>query len=98
MATSAPTMSALTTSAPAVDAGGGGDRDAGAELRAEDGDPSQRQSQLAGLAQLDAIHDLERVEVEVGLIEAVEQHEPVGPGVDRLRLRSGPWPSSTGSA
>ena len=69
----------------AVDAGGGGDRDVGAELRAQDGDPSQGQSQLAGLAQLDAIHDLERVEIEVGLVEAVEEHEPVGTG-SRRRL------------
>ena len=34
------------------------------------------------LAELDAGDDVEGVEVEVGLVEAVEQHESVGAGVD----------------
>ena len=84
MATSAPTMSALTTSVAGVDAGGGGQRDGGAELRPQDGDPAQGQPQLPGLAQLDPGDDVERLEVEVGLVEAVEQHQPVGAGVDDL--------------
>ena len=27
-------------------------------------------------------HDLERLQIEVGLVEAVEEHQPVRPGVD----------------
>ncbi len=40
--------------------------------------------------------DLERLEVEVGLVEAVEQHEPVGAGADGRARRSWRAPSSTG--
>ena len=65
-----------------VHAGRGGQRHVGAELGPQDGDPPQRQAQLPRLAELDAGHDVERVEVEVGLVEAVEQHQSVGAGVD----------------
>ena len=66
------------------------------ELRSQDGDPAHRQAHLPGLAQLEPRHDLERLEVEVGLVEAVEQHEPVGAGRERAAPRSWRRPSSTG--
>ena len=89
MATSAPTMSALTTSVPAWMPDRRRQRDVRAELWPQDGDPAQRQPQLPRLAQLDAGHDVERLEVEVGLVEAVEQHQPVGAGVDDARREVG---------
>ena len=61
------------------DAGGGRDGHARAQLRAQDGDPAHRQPQLPGLAQVHLRHHVERVEVEVRLVEAVEQHQAVAP-------------------
>ena len=46
----------------------------------QDRDPEQRQADLLGPAQLQGRRDLQRLEIEVGLVEAVEQHEPVGAG------------------
>ena len=64
---------------PDMDAGGRGERHAGTELRPQDGDPADRQAQLGRLAQLEARHDLQCLEVEVRLVEAVEQHQPSAP-------------------
>ena len=69
------------------DAGRGGQRDGGPELRPQDGDPPQREPKLPLVAQLDAGDDVEGVEVEVGLVEAVEQHEPVGAGSSTLAAK-----------
>ena len=86
MATSAPTMSALTTSVPVVmpdvAASAIQDRAGGSRIAIQ----RRGQAQLPRLAQLDAGHDLQRLEVEVGLVEAVEQHQPVGPFGDDVVL------------
>ena len=85
MATSAPTSRALTASLPGVDPRGGRQRDAGRQLRPQDGDPAQRQT--AGPRSWHssiAVDHVERLEIEVRLVEAVEEHEPVGAGRDDL--------------
>ena len=55
-------------------------RQPGTELRPKDRDPAHGQPHLPGLAQLEPGHDLERFQIEIGLIEAIEQHEAVGAG------------------
>ena len=69
-----------------------------AELGSQDRDPAQRQPQLPGVAQLEPRLDFERLQVEVGLVEAIEQDQAVGPGVDGRLRRNSQRPSRTGSA
>ena len=83
--TSAPTMRPLTTSRPGVDAGGRRQGHVGTQLRPQDRDPAHRQAHLPRLAQLEPRHDVQRVEVEVRLVEAIEQHEAVGAALDDCR-------------
>ena len=71
------------------DAGRRGQRDGGSELGPQDGDPAQGEPQLPRTAQLDAGDDVEGVDVEVGLVEAIEQHEPVGTGGFDARRKVG---------
>ena len=59
----------------AVHAAGDGQRSGAVELGAQDGGPAQGQAQLPRLAQRDRGQDLARIGVEVGLVEAVEQHK-----------------------
>jgi hypothetical protein len=56
----------------------------GGDLPVEDGRPAQRQPQLLGGRQRQLGGHLQGVEVEVGLVEAVEQHQPVSAGPDQL--------------
>ena len=65
-----------------VDARGRGDAHARSELRPEDGRPAQRQAQLRGVAEGHLRHHRQLVEVDVGLVEAVEEHEAVGARLD----------------
>ena len=78
IATSAPTIRALSASVPEWIPEVAASPTRRPELGPQDGDPAQRQAQLPGAAELDAVDHLERLEVEVGLVEAVEQDEPVG--------------------
>ena len=78
MATSAPTMRAFRASVPEWIPRRRRQPDAGPQLRSQDADPAQRQPQLPRAAQLDAVDHLERLQVQVRLVEAVEQDEPVG--------------------
>ena len=65
-----------------MDAGAGGQ--GRWQLAVEDADPAQRQAQLRRVAQVEGGGDLQGLGVDVGLVEAVEQHQPVGAGVDQL--------------
>ncbi len=65
-----------------ADPGGGGQGCVRAELGSQDRDPAHWQAQLPGLAQVEPGDDLERVEIEVRLVETVEQDQPVRPGID----------------
>ena len=75
---------------------GGRERDVRIELRSEDRDPADRQPHLPRLAELESRDDLDRFEVEVRLVEAVEQDEPVGPGIGRRSREDWRTPSRTG--
>ena len=98
MATSAPTISALTTSPPEWTPDVAAKETRGSEHGAQDRDPAQRQAQLPRLAQVDPRHHVAGLEVEVGLVEAVEEHEAPGAGRGDLVRRSWPWPCSTAPA
>ena len=82
MATSAPATQHLDHVGGGVDAGRGGQR--GRDLLVEDRDPAQRQPQLLRGGQDQARGDLQGLQVQVGLVEAVEQHQPVGACLDQL--------------
>ena len=46
----------------------------------QDREPAQAQEQLVRAREVEPRHDLEVLDVDVGLVEAVEDHEAVGPG------------------
>ena len=86
MPTSAPASRALSSAVGVVDAAGDGQR--GVDAAVQDGDPAQRQQQLGGRAQVPACGVVSmRLQVDVGLEEAVEQHQAVG-----ARPRPAAWP------
>ncbi len=58
-----------------------GQRQVGRDAPVQDRDPAQRQPQIVRAAERQAGHHLQRLQIEVGLIEAVEQHQPVGAGL-----------------
>jgi hypothetical protein len=67
-------MTALIASSGRVDAPGDGER--GLDAPGEDREPAQPQEQLARVREPDGRHDVEGHGVDVGLVEAVEDHEP----------------------
>ncbi len=80
MATSAPASSSFTTASaswtPVVAA-------SDASMRpVQDRHPPQYESHLGRRAQDEVGRRGERLEIDVGLVEAVEQHQSVGAGVD----------------
>ena len=58
-----------------------GDRQVGPDVAVEDRDPVQAQEQLVAGSTGSAWRHLQLVEVEVRLVEAVEEHQPVRAGV-----------------
>ncbi len=80
IATVAPAIMALSTSravwTPPVAARSADDP------AVEDRDPAQRQAQVVRVAQRQARHNLQHLQVQVRLVEAVEQHQAVGAGLD----------------
>jgi hypothetical protein len=62
-----------------VDPGRGSER--ALDLSGEDGDPAEREAQLRRAAEVERGLDVEHVQVDVRLVEAVEEHQPVGAGV-----------------
>ena len=56
-------------------------REVGMYPTVQDGDPAQGQAHGLGRAQVDARGDAHALQVDVGLVEAVEQHQGVGPGL-----------------
>ena len=76
MATLAPAIMALSTSRRGVHAAGQGEIRIDAAM--QDGDPAQGQAQVAGCAQVKSVCDLQFFEVEIGLVEAVEEHQSIG--------------------
>src|SRR5271165_5778519 len=52
----------------------------GPQLAVKQGDPAQRHPHSHGSAQEDVWSNLEAFEIDVGLIEAVEEHQAVGAG------------------
>ena len=49
----------------------------------QDGDPAQGQAQFVRGAQVQGRHHFQRFDIQVGLVEAVEQHQAVGAGFDQ---------------
>ncbi len=98
MATLAPAIMRLQHVGGIVHAAGDGD--VGLDLVIEDRDPVQAQAQLVRAAEDQVRHDLQLLEVEVGLIEAVEDHEAVGAGfvqcVGKVRQRGEVGPELDG--
>ena len=78
MATLAPAIMALEHILGGMHAAG--QREVSMDLAVQDGDPAQRQTQLGGGAQIKAVDDFQLFQVEVGLVEAVEEHQPIGAG------------------
>ena len=72
----APAITALRASSAGVDAAADGERRPHAA--GQDRQPAQAQQQLGGSERCSARHDLERLGVDVGLVEAVEEDEAVG--------------------
>ena len=56
------------------------DRQVGVNMSEDDRDPMQPQQQFLGATQSQAGHDFEQFEIQIGLIEAIEQHQRVGAG------------------
>ena len=77
MATLAPAIIDLQHVGRRVDAAGHGQ--VGLDPAVEDGDPVQAQQQFVRRAQAQGRPDLQQAQVEVRLVEAVEQHQGVGP-------------------
>jgi hypothetical protein len=88
MVTSAPTMSSLiTSSGPCTPLVAG---EAGPDAAMKNSDPGQRQAQVLRGAEKHARFDLQFFEVDVGLVEAVEQHQSVG--AQLIHALGGSWP------
>ena len=67
-----------------VDAAAG--RERGPHAAVQDREPAQPEQQLGGVGEVERRHDLERLGVDVGLVEAVEEDEAVGAErVERVR-------------
>ena len=60
-------------------------RELTADATREQRDPAQREAEVGRRRQVDRRRDVERVEIEIGLIEAVEAHDRVGARVDEPR-------------
>ena len=58
------------------------------EQRPQDARPPQRKPQVGGAREVQPRGDVEGVDVEIGLIETVEDDEPLGAGVDQTSLPS----------
>ena len=65
-----------------------GEREVGLDAAVQDRDPAQRQPQLGAVLSV-RLGTTSGFQVEVGLVEAVEQHQPVRPGLDRRRAMCG---------
>ena len=57
-----------------------GDRQARPNVAVDDRHPMQPREQLMRLAQMQPGHNLQRFDVEIGLIETVEENQRIGPG------------------
>jgi len=57
-----------------------GDREVGPNPTVENGDPVQPQQQFLRTAQRQARHDFERFNVEIRLVEAIKEDQPVRAG------------------
>ena len=86
MATCAPAIMRLQHVAGVVHAAGDGD--VGLDLVIENGGPVQPEAQLMRAAQHQVRHYLHLLQVEVGLIEAIEDDDAVGAG-----FRQAAWQS-----
>lgn len=53
-------------------------------LRPQDCNPAQRQTQLLAVAQHQVGYDVERLEIEIRLEEAIEQYQAIGARADQL--------------
>ncbi len=60
--------------------GGAGQR-SGGELSAEDPDPAQRKALIGGNGQIQSRLQLQILQIDVGGVEPVEQHQAVSPGI-----------------
>ena len=78
-------------------------RQVGVDPPVKEGDPGARQTGLARVGEPDLGHDGERLGVDVGLQEAVEQHEGVGAdlveasAIAPTELKCGPSFTATGT-
>jgi hypothetical protein len=66
-----------------VHAAAGGQVDAKAAM--QQGDPAQGEAQVVGGAEQQVGPQLQPFDVDVGLVEAVEQHQPIGSGGGQAR-------------
>ncbi len=96
IATSAPTIRALTASVPAWIPEVAASETPGPSCGRRIAVQRSGQPQLRRAAQLQQGDDVEGLEVEVRLVEAVEEDEAVGAALHDLARRSSPAPSSTG--
>ena len=82
IATSAPTASAFTTSRAVCTPEVAASEESAASLVRRMAIHRRGLPQLPGRRQFDRGDDAEGVHVEIGLVKAVEEHQPVGAGVD----------------
>ena len=61
------------------------------DFSVQDRDPAQGETQLGRGAQVQAVDDFEFVEIEIRLVEAVEQHQPISAGLDKPLRKIRQW-------
>src|SRR5690349_1852649 len=66
-----------------------GDRHIGFHASIENGHPVEAHQEFPGIAQGEVGDDLEVLEVEIRLVEAIEQHQPIGAGLIELHHHVG---------